>query len=200
MMLRPGIESVRFRTGRSWLWGMLVALATGAGCHPDSGATVQLVVGRGDAGQRSFVPRTALARYVELPREHNELILTLSSYEASCERFVPPGAGQASVTVTIVTPPGRKPGAGSYDWSGPDPRGGTKSRPEHAYAEPTARIGSRSYIFPPGGSVQLKRVALDPHGRVDGLLAFEFPGDAERPAMSIKGRFHAKICRLDKAD
>jgi len=179
---------------------MLVALATGAGCHQDSGAAVQLVVGRRNTEQRSFVPRTALARYVELPREHNELILTLASYKASCERFVPPGPGQASVTVTLVTPPGRKPETGSYDWRGPALRGGTKSRPGHAYAEPTARIGSRSYIFPPGGSVQLKHVALDPHGRVDGLLAFEFPGDADRPAMSIKGRFHAKICRLDESD
>ncbi len=170
-----------------------------AGCQKESPATIQLVVGRDSAEQRSFVPAAALAEYVELPHERNELIITLAGFKASCQRFVPPGPGGASVTVTVVTPPGEKPRVARYAWGGAEAHGGTEDRPERAYAEPTARIGSRSYIFAPGGTVQLTRVALDRHGGVDGLLDFEFAGDATRPATSIKGRFQAKICRLDTA-
>lgn len=187
------------RTERYWLWGMVVVAATLAGCHQDSASAIKLVVGRDSAEQRTFVPITALARYVELPHERNELTITLSGFKASCERFVPPAPGQASVTVTVVTPPGEKPRAARYAWGGPEAHGGTEDRPERAYAEPTARIGARSYIFAPGGTVQLTHVQLDRHGEVDGLLAFEFAGDGTHPATSIQGRFQAKICRLDTA-
>lgn len=204
MMLNPGVGRARFeqptRPGRCWLWGVVVAVATTSGCHHDSAAAIQLVVGRDSAEQKSLVPESALAQYVELSHQHNELIITLADFDASCERFVPPGPGQASVTVTIVLPPGEKPQPRRYGWDGRAAHGGTPSHPERAYAEPTARIGARGYVFPPGGTVQLTRVELSPHGHVDGLLAFEFPGDAKRAAMSVKGRFHAKICRLDQSD
>jgi len=39
-------------------------------------------------------------------------------------------------------------------------------------------------------------VTSTPDGRVRGMLGFEFAGDAEQPATSLKGRFEAKLCRV----
>ncbi|HEX9620890.1 MAG TPA: hypothetical protein VF989_12195 [Polyangiaceae bacterium] len=183
--------------GRAVLWTLLSGLAVA--CDRDEKTRIRLLVGNEPADSIEFVPVTSFAEYVELPGLGNEFRITLAGYGASCEKFVPPGDGQASVTVTIVTPPGSEPKPGEYAWSGHAAHGGTSSRPERAYALPTARIGNKSYGFPPGGFVTITALRLLPQGEAEGLLAFEFPGDGATSAKGIQGRFVANICRFDQA-
>lgn len=176
---------------------MLAVLAVG--CRRDVPDEIRLTVGPSAGENVVFTPESAFAEYLQLPGEHDELRITLAGYAASCDHFVAPGPGLASVTVTIATPWETEPGPGLYAWAGHEAHGGTPARPNHAYAVPTARVGRRGFVFPPGGSITLTRVDLDPHGRIDGLLAFDFPGDADHAAMSLRGRFSARICRFEKA-
>lgn len=174
------------------VWGVGGALV---GCHPKVRPAIELTVGKKPAEHQSFVPKSDFFEYVELPGERNELKITLASYHTTCGRFVLPPSGQALVSVTIVTPAGVKPSAGAYVWAGDKAHGGSVTRPAKPYALPMAHIGPHGYLFPPGGSIRLTRVSLKSAGRVDGLLSFEFSGDAHRPTMAIKGRFSADICR-----
>jgi hypothetical protein len=181
--------------------GLLAALLAAAGCDsPGDGQTsVELRVGQGAADSLSFSTETSLAEYTEVPGSGNELRLTLASYEASCDEFIPPGKGDASVSVVIVTPEGVTPTSGVYPWLGHEAHGGTATSPEKPYSFPTARIESKSFTFRAGGGVVVKNLTLNRHGSVSGLLNFEFAGDAESPATSVQGRFSAKICRYNSA-
>lgn len=176
----------------------LCALATLTACRDEDASVIRLNVG-GANGWVRFVPKAAFAQYVELPGLANELQITLAGYPASCERFVPPKPGQASVSVLIKTPHGEEPTAKTYPWAGHSAHGGSPAQPKQAYAIPSARIGAASYVFPPGGSVTIKDIRLVANGHVSGELAFEFPGNAASERKSIKGRFHANICRFDEA-
>lgn len=180
-------------TPRSLLvWGIGVALL---GCRAKAASPIELTVGKAPSEHRNFSPKSASFEYVELPGERNELKITLASYAAPCDRFISPPPGQALVSVTVVTPPNVRPAPGTYVWAGHEAHGGSVTRPARPYALPTARIGHHGYLFPPGGSIRLTRVSLSAPGRVDGLLSFEFSGDGQHPAMAIKGRFSAVICR-----
>jgi len=168
-----------------------------ASCDQASPPPIELVVGEGEPVL--FKPTVAFAEYVELPGLRNELRITLASYEASCERFIPPGEGQAVVTVAISTPPSLAIQPGSFTWAGAELRGLSGSVQEHPVAEPTARIGSKSYLFGPGGGVQLQVLNLDQYGEVSGVMGFEGPAASDRGATRIRGKFRAKICRSSRA-
>jgi len=131
-----------------------------------------------------------------LPGARRELKLTLASYAASCDSFVEPADGDASATVTVIAPADSELGPATYAWAGHDAHGGTEQQPDRPYALPTVRLGHRGFVLPPGGEIQLESVATTQDGRVRGLLAFEFPGDAEHVATSLKGSFEAKLCRV----
>ncbi len=181
---------------------VLVAVVNGAGvggCRPDPPSTIQVRVGNEAEEQASFIPETALAEYLELPGERNELRITLADYGASCDDYVRPGPGHTYVSVIVVEPAGRDVTAGTYAWGGREAHGGTASRPSRPFAMPKVLLGSQSHLFPPGGTVRLSRVALQHDGRVEGVLAFEFAGDRERDATSLTGNFRAKLCKLNRA-
>lgn len=173
----------RFATG-------LVALSALSGCSRAQKPSLHLVVGTEPGDDSSFAPEVSFAEYVSIPGDHDELRITVASYAASCERFVPPGPGQALVTVVVTTPAGDPPHAASYPWNGPSDR---------ARAAPSARVGPRGYVFPPGGSLTLTRVELEPQGSVAGWFDFEFPGSAETSQKSLHGRFEARLCRFSPA-
>ncbi len=176
---------------------LLVALpGLALGCRTESAAPIQLVVGSDSHERVTFTPVSAFAEYVQVPGSGNELHLTLAGYEASCERFVPPRAGQALVSVSVVTPRSAPLAPGVYGWDGHGAHGGTQASPERAYAVPHARIGQKSFVFPPGGSLRLTEVVLERAGKLKGFLAFEFAGSAERQAASISGSFEATLCRV----
>jgi hypothetical protein len=131
-----------------------------------------------------------------LPGQHRELKITLASYETSCDSFVAPSERDSSTTITVIAPIESELSPGSYAWAGQLADGGTEQQPERAYALPTIRLGHRGLTLPAGGEIRLESVATTQDGRVRGLLDFEFPGDAEHAATSLKGSFEAKLCRV----
>jgi len=165
-------------------------------CHPRQQDSVYLVAGPEPAAHVEFRPVSSYAEYLVLPGERRELKLTLTSYQASCESFNAPGDSDASATVTVSVPLDTELAPGSFVWAGHEAHGGTAQRPERPYALPTIRVGHRSQVLPPGGEIVLESVSSTPDGRVRGRLGFEFAGDAERAATSLKGRFEAKLCRV----
>lgn len=177
--------------------GVCLAALLG-GCTESDAPAVHLSVGPPTNDRVTFRPTRAFAEYVELPQHRNELRITLASYEASCERFVPPEGDDVLVSVTVTTPAGKPPGPGTYAWAGLDAVG-SERRPRRGYARASARIGARTHHFEPGGSIRLSAVRLaPPEPKVAGLLAFEFAGDADHPASSARGRFEAVVCRATR--
>lgn len=180
-------------------WLCIALLLPLSACRDESHGNVKLTLGAGDANTVEFQIRSAHAEYLDLPELRRELRITLSSYETSCETYVPPGEGETALIVTIATPPSAAPTVGTYDWAGHAVHGGTPDRPERPYAVPVARIGSRGQEFHPGGSIELKELGTSEGARVRGLLNFEFPGDLDRAAQGIKGSFVARVCRSTDA-
>ena len=155
-----------------------------------------LVAGATPAERSEFRPVASYAEYLVVPGSRRELRITLASYAASCDSFVPPSDHDTSITVTVLSPEAVDIGPGTYAWAGHSAHGGTEEQPERAYALPTFRLGHQGAVMPAGGELQLESVATTQEGRVRGLLAFEFAGDAEHPAASLKGHFEAKLCRV----
>jgi hypothetical protein len=172
--------------------GVLLSICL-AGCSRQTPS--ELTVTDGDATTR-FVVKGAFAEYVELPGDRNELRLALADHPISCERWLPPKDGENTVTVVLVLPSDARPAVATYGWTGlPPPEEPLKA----PYALPKAQLGGRSRLFEPGGSLRLSVVQLDVHGTVSGTLAFEFPGQGERPATRLDGNFEAKMCRYAPA-
>lgn len=173
---------------------ILIALACFlSACRTEAPTPIQVVVGQAQSERAEFVPKAAFAEYIELAGLRNELRITLASYAASCERFISPPANETSVTITVITPPGQKPVPASYPWGEIAADAGVRT-PGNALSQAVARIGKKSFAFPPGGTLELSKAELSQDGEVRGILAFEFPGTAGQPATSLKGSFAAKIC------
>ena len=143
-----------------------------------------------------FRPASSYAEYLVFPGERRELKITLASYVASCDAFIAPGEHDSSATITVITPADSDLTTGSYAWAGHEAHGGSEQHPDRAYALPTVRLGHESQVLPGGGELQLDSVTSTQDGRVRGLLNFEFAGDAEHVATSLKGSFEAKLCRV----
>ncbi|HEY2409447.1 MAG TPA: hypothetical protein VGI10_25750 [Polyangiaceae bacterium] len=176
--------------------GALVASALSLACHGGDAPTVYVIVGASPDDHLEFKPQASYAQYVDLPNLHRELRITLSSFDASCEDFSALGANGSSTTVSVLAPSGTPIEPGEYPWAGHAAHGGTEAQPEHPYALPSARVGPRSVFFEPGGEIELDNVPSELGGKVRGQLSFEFPGDADHPATSLKGQFSASLCRV----
>lgn len=176
--------------------GVCVAAVLLVSCHGRGGAEVYVIAGPNPEDHREFRPVASYAEYLVLPGSRRELKITLASYAASCDSFVEPTDADTSATVTVIAPSDTELQAGSYVWAGHLAHGGTEQQPERAYALPTIRLGHRGFVLPEGGEIQLESVATTQDGRVRGLLAFEFAGDADHVATSLKGSFEAKLCRV----
>jgi hypothetical protein len=168
-------------------------LLGGSGC--DRTPPHEIVLVDGPTTTR-FSIESAYAEYLEQPGGRNELRLTLASYPVSCERWVAPENTQTAVTVVITVPAATKPAATTYAWTGLPSPDEPLAEP---YALPKVQRSGVSRTMEPGGNVRLATVQLEPRGDVSGTLAFEFPGDAERPATRISGGFAAKMCRVTLA-
>jgi hypothetical protein len=169
-------------------------------CRDEKHGSLQLVLGEGAAERPTEVElSSAYGEFIALPELRNELRITLSDHKASCAEPTLPQAGQLSVVVTVATPPGLLPASGTYDWAGHVAHGGAPERPERPYALPLLRKGSRAYEFQPGGSIELRQLALHEGGTLVGLLNFDFAGNAEHPAQAIKGSFSGRVCRSQPA-
>lgn len=167
-----------------------------AGCRQAPARKLQLSLGTKPDQTLDFTPTVSLAEYVEAPGAGSELTLTFANYAASCDHFVPPGPGQALVSVVVVAPKGPLTAA-TYPWAGHAIHGGTVERPLHAYALPTVRLGPHAYRIEPGGGIAIEALQLRPGGEVRGLIGFDFPGNASNEATRISGAFSARICRFE---
>jgi hypothetical protein len=166
------------------------------GCRSRSPSPVYIVAGPEPSEHVEFRPLSSYAEYLVLPGQRRELKITLASYETSCDSFVLPAEHDSSTTITVIAPIESELSPGSYAWTGPPAPGETEPQPARPYALPTIRLGHRGLTLPAGGEIQLESVATTQDGRVRGLLNFEFPGDAEHVATSLKGSFQAKLCRV----
>jgi hypothetical protein len=169
------------------------------GCVTEEPAPIQVSIGPTPGETRSFAPKTALAEILDLSPARTELRLILADYEASCDRFVPPADGQTYVSVLVVTPAAAALAPVSYSWLGHEAHGSTPGRPDRPFALPKAQLGRRSALLPPGGAVRLTKVGMERDGYVEGLLEFQFAGDAKRPATRLMGPFRARICKTNQA-
>jgi hypothetical protein len=165
-------------------------------CHGRGGAEVYVIAGPDPKEHIEFRPVSSYAEYLVLPGARRELKITLASYATSCDSFVEPAENDTSATITVINPVDTALEPGSYVWAGHEAHGGTEQQPERAYALPTIRLGHRGFVLPAGGEIQLESVTTTQDGRVRGLLAFEFAGDADHVATSLKGSFEAKLCRV----
>jgi hypothetical protein len=175
----------------------LAALVSCKGDRPKD--VIELVVPDGSGRTVELAPRSAFAEYVEVPGSSNELRVTLSTHEVSCERYVAPGADDLVLVVTLKLPPTEKPRPGSFASTPPLADDAGVPAVARAHAVPVIRRGERGYALPPGGTLELTSVDLGRSGAVSGSLAFEFPGDGAHPASSAKGKFTARLCRSDEA-
>ena len=171
-------------------------LLASVGCRARGASSVYIVAGPEPTERAEFRPQSSYAEYLVLPGERRELKITLASYQASCDSFVIPSEHDSSATVTVVVPGTSELTPGSYAWRGPPAPGAAEQPPATPYALPTIRLGHRGLTLPAGGEIKLESVATTQDGRVRGLLDFEFPGDAEHVATSLKGSFEAKLCRV----
>lgn len=170
-------------------------LATSAlllSCRDDAPAPVRIVAGAGTGDDLTLLPRASLAEYIEVSPSQSTLLITLSSDPRSCEAGAETPSDALSLSVRIVLPGGAKPEPGSY------PMLSAGMDPEKPHALPTAKLRSGRVEFPAGGSLELRKVDLGNRGSVEGLLKFEFPGSAERPATRISGAFRAHFCRVNR--
>jgi hypothetical protein len=176
--------------------GVLVFVVGALGsCQGHSSSPVYVVVGSEASDRVEFRPVSSYAELLVQPGQRRELRITLASYQASCDSFVEPGEHDTSAIVTVIAPDSVELAPGTYPWAGHEAHGGTEEQPERAYALPTVRIGHRGLVLPAGGEIQLEAVTTTQDGRVRGLLAFEFAGDADHAAASLKGSFEARLCR-----
>ena len=161
-------------------------------CRDDASAPVRIVAGAGPNDDLTLVPRASLAEYIEVGPGDSTLLISLSSEARSCDGApdTPPQA--VSLSVKVVLPGGAKLEPGSY------PMLGVGADPQKPYALPTAKLRGNRIEFPPGGSLELRKVDLENRGSLEGRLLFEFPGSAERPATRISGAFRAHFCRVDR--
>ena len=174
--------------------GIVFGMVTLGGCRGDGGGpNLDLVLPEGVGRRVELVPRSAFAEYVELPELRRELRITLASYELGCDRYVPPGPNDLLFVLTIATPEKEPIAAGTVPFGGaPAADAGVLTR-KTAFA--VARQGEHGFDFPSGGTVELSNVDLTASGRVNGVLALEFPGDGTRPAAGAHGKFEARMCR-----
>ena len=166
------------------------------GCRTRDASAVYIVAGPEPSDHVEFRPLSSYAEYLVLPGERTELKITLASYRASCDSFVAPSEHDSSATVTVIVPGSGEVTPGSYSWRGLPAPSATEPQPQTPYALPTIRLGHRGLTLPAGGEIKLESVTTTQDGRVRGLLNFEFPGDAEHVATSLKGSFEAKLCRV----
>lgn len=164
-------------------------------CRSETAPEIQLLVDDGGPRKLTLSATSAFAEYIEHAGERHELRIVLSDYPVSCDAFALPGAHQTLLSLVIVTPPGAPPKAASYPW----PEGikpSVEGPIETAYSVPKVHHGGQSFLFQPGGSVELSAVKLEHHGYVKGLLKYEYSGDSKHSATAIRGSFEARFCRF----
>lgn len=189
---RRNVGLIRFRARA--LWVLLVAAS--AACQARDQAPIYVITGPEPREHVEFRPVSSYAEYLVFPGQRSELKITVASYPTSCDSFVAPTERDSSATVTVIAPSDTALGPGTYPWAGHEAHGETEQSPARSYAVPTVRLGHRAFVLLAGGELQIQSITPTADGRVRGVFGFEFPGDADHVATSLKGNFEAKVCRV----
>jgi hypothetical protein len=170
----------------------LLALCLLAGCRDNAAAPIRIVLGPTPNDETTLVPRASLAELIEITPTEAALFLTLTSAARTCDALADAEPDSAGVSVRLVLPGGSKLEPGSFPIVAD---GQSEDRP-HVLS--TVKLHGRRQELRPGGELTLSQVDASPQGSVDGLLKFEFAGDAEHPATRVSGHFLAHFCRINR--
>lgn len=179
----------------------LLALCILVGCRDNSAAPIRIDLGPNANDELTLVPRASLAELIEITASESALFLTLTSAERTCEA-VSEADADAAVSVRLKLPGGRKLEPGSYPLLTEPPNAEAPAVDKPAVDKPsvqsTVKLHGRRQELRSGGELTLTQVDLSPQGSIDGLLKFEFTGDAEHPATRVSGHFLAHFCRINR--
>lgn len=163
-----------------------------AGCRDSSAAPIRIDLGPGTNDELTLVPRASLAELIEISPTESALFLTLSGAERTCEALAEADANAAGVAIRLLLPAGSKLAPGVF------PLLADGQSPDKPRVLSTVKLHGRRQELRPGGELTLSQVDANPQGSVEGLLKFEFPGDAEHPATRVSGHFLAHFCRINR--
>lgn len=172
---------------------LALALLSLAACRDSSAAPIRIDLGPGTNDELTLVPRASLAELIEISPSESALFLTLTSAERTCEALAEVDADAAGVAIRLLLPGGSKllvPGTFPLLADG--------QSPDKPRVLSTVKLHGRRQELRPGGELTLSQVDANPQGSVEGLLKFEFPGDAEHPATRVSGHFLAHFCRINR--
>jgi hypothetical protein len=170
----------------------VLALCLLAGCRDNSAAPIRIDLGPAPSDELTLVPRASLAELIEISPSESALFLTLTSAERSCEALAEADADAASVSIRLLLPAASKLEPGSF------PLLADGQSPDKPHVLSTVKLHGRRQQLRPGGELTLSQVDANPQGLVEGLLKFEFTGDAEHPATRVSGHFLAHFCRINR--
>jgi len=151
-----------------------------------------MALGSAPADEVTLVPKASIAELVEVSPTLTEVYLSLSSVDQGCELEQSRVADAVSVAVRLVLPGGAKVEPGRY----PLLDMAAVSDKPHAHATVTLH-GRRSDVHG-GGDIEIERLDMTPLGALQGVLKFEYPGDADHPATRVFGHFSANFCRMNR--
>ena len=179
----------------------LLALCVLVGCRDNSAAPIRIDLGPTPNDELTLVPRASLAELIEISASDSALFLTLTSAPRTCEA-VSEADADAGVSIRLKLPGGRKLEPGSYPLLTDPPNSEVPATDKPALDKPsvqsTVKLHGRRQELRSGGELTLSQVDLSPQGSIDGLLKFEFTGDAEHPATRVSGHFLAHFCRINR--
>lgn len=140
----------------------------------------------------TFAPQASLAELIEISPSETALLVSLSSVPRACDGLAAPEPNMVGLSLRFILPAGARPEPGKYPIA---PSGQVSDKP-HVIV--TVKLHGQRRELLPGGEVELRALDESPQGSVDGLLALEYPGDAEHPATRVSGRFSAQFCRINR--
>jgi hypothetical protein len=174
----------------------LATLVLALGCGDAKGPPITILLDGTRELSVELEPKSSFAEYVEVDDLHHELRVTLASFHTDCHEYRLLHDDEIVLTLVFMTPPDQVPQAGDYPYSDlPDVTLPMDAR----RVLPKVRRPGESAIFQPGGGVQLTKVSIEPHGRIEGTVDLSYPGDADHAATRLAGRFSAWLCRAAPA-
>jgi hypothetical protein len=183
----------------------LLALCALVGCRDSSAAPIRIDLGPTANDELTLVPRASLAELIEISASESAFFLTLTSAPRTCEAVADADAdadADAGVSIRLKLPGGRKLEPGSYPLLTEAPNTEVPAIDKPAVDKPsvqsTVKLHGRRQELRSGGELTLSQVDLSPQGSIEGLLKFEFTGDAEHPATRVSGHFLAHFCRINR--
>lgn len=170
----------------------MLALCLLSGCRDNAAPAIRIDLGPTPADELTLVPKASLAELIEVSPTETALLLTLSSAERTCEALAETEPNAPGVAIRLLLPAGQELKPGSF------PLVQDTQSPDKPRVLSTVKLNGRRTELRPGGDLTISQVDATPQGSVEGLLKFEFTGDAEHPATRVSGHFLAHFCRINR--